>query len=85
VKGVSLLIGVVAALAIGLGVAWLGLPTLIALPLGGAVGALLGHREDTEAAALGFIIAAAIALIPSFDAAEAVALAMTGYTVGRHT
>jgi len=84
-NGLSLLIGAIAAVVIGLGTAWLNLPQLIALPLGGAVGALLGHQEDGETTAVGFIVSAVFFLIPGWEAAAAAALAMAGYTIGRHS
>jgi len=79
----SLALGIIAAAVIGFVVHLLGLPAFIAMPLGGAVGALAGHKEDSQAAALCFIVAAVIFLLP-IDFATPAGLALFGYAIGRH-
>jgi len=80
----SLVTGIIAALVIGYLVHVAGLDSLIALPLGGAAGALMTHREDSQTAAAVFIVAAVLFLLP-LDFAAPAALALTGYAIGRHT
>jgi len=84
VNAKSLVIGLVAAAVIGYVAHALALPIILPPALGAAVGALMRHEESSRDAAVGFIAAAALALIPLGGLEAYMSLALLGYTVARH-
>jgi len=81
----SAAIGLVAAALIGYIIHAVALPALLAVAIGGVVGALLPHREDSQTAAGGFLLSAIVMLIPLGGVELPAGLALFGYTVARHT
>jgi len=80
----SLAVGLVAAVLAGLVAQYVSLGPVATAAIGAAIGALLPHREDSQTALGGFLLAAILALLPT-PAAETLGAAMLGYTVARHT
>jgi len=81
----SVAIGFAASLIVAVAVQYVSLPTLLSMVLGGIVGALLPHKEDSQTAALGFLVSAVLMLIPMQGYELPAGLALFGYTVARHT
>jgi len=85
VNAKSVLLGIIAAAAIGFVVHALALPDLLALAVGAAAGALMRHEEDSQTAAIGFLASAAVLLAPLGGLEIPIGLALFGYTAARHT
>jgi len=85
VNAKSVLLGLVAAAVIGFVVHALALPDLLALAVGAAAGAFMRHEEDSQTAAIGFLVAAAAMLAPLGGLEIPIGLALFGYTAARHT
>jgi len=85
-KYISLIIGLIAAIAIAHIAHHIDIEhkEIFALAVGGVVGAILPHKEDHELSLLGFILSAILVLI-NIEKAPLAALALLGYTIGRHT
>jgi len=81
----SVAIGFAASLIVAVAVQYASLPVLVSMVLGGIIGALLPHKEDSQTAALGFLVSAVLMLIPMQGYELPAGLAMFGYTVARHT
>jgi len=79
----SLAVGLATALLVGLAAQYVPLGPVATAAIGATTGAFLPHREDSQTALGGFLLAAILALLPVGNA-ELLGAAMLGYTVARH-